>query len=267
MPSEGTSSLSTRDIVTLVLSSLALIVSFVSAWYSAKRQQASADREFRGRLTDVALKLIDSTLKIRKLDGIANRDRSADELNERGIELQRLAALARQADRLITKDTEKLATDVDYLTLAQAFSMDGDTLLAEHYWERTLSASQRPFDLATNKTNYAWYLFTTNRPTDARRQYEGAINDSVTSRKRQEDSRYVDVGWFYEGWMRMEVQFGFFDEAATVREKARETYARIGSEPDRSWRIAQLDESFARLVAGSASAVSGPAPDAAPMPR
>jgi hypothetical protein len=239
---------STKDILTLVLSGLALVISLISAWFSAKRQKIDSERQFRGRLTDIGVAMIDSVLKIQKLDAIPYTDRSADHLHERGIELQRTVALARQADRLITKDAEKLLTDVDYLTLAQAFAMDGDTFLADRYWARTLRASQRPLHSATNKSNYAWYLFSTNRPDDARSQYESAVIDLTNSIESEGDWKYLQIGWFYEGWMRMEAQFGFADDASVVRERARDAYAQIVDERERTSRISSLDESFERAI-------------------
>jgi hypothetical protein len=69
---------SSKDIITLTLSGLALIVSLASAVYSARRMKTEGERQFRERITEIALALIDSGLKIGRLDGVPTEYRNPE---------------------------------------------------------------------------------------------------------------------------------------------------------------------------------------------
>jgi hypothetical protein len=132
----------TNEIITLVLSGLALAVSVASTLYSAWRERTAADRQFRQRITEITDALINSVAKITEMDVMQSDQRSSNHEYLRGTEVQRTASRARQADYLITDQTARLLTDVDYLTIAQAFEVVGDTIQAERYWVRTIEASK-----------------------------------------------------------------------------------------------------------------------------
>lgn len=266
--------MSSKDVITLTLSGLALIVSLTSAIYSARKQKTEGERQFRERITEIALALIDSGLKIGRLDGVPADYRDPAYWYERGTEIQRTAALVRQADKLITAETEELLTDVDYLTIAQAFATVGDNRHAECYYALTLKASQDPFYATTNKRAYAWYLFTIRRSGEGRRQYRSAIEDAKASWVDPEQ-RSIQVGWIYEEWMQTEARFHFEDRARELRENAREAYASISDIGERSGYLATLERTFELLSAPSsdiptpgsinpASVVTGPVAETPP---
>jgi hypothetical protein len=151
--------------------------------------------------------------------------------------------LVRQADKLITDETAKLLTDVDYLTVAQAFAAVGDHRHAERYYGFALAATQDTFYRATNKRMYAWYLFTIRRPDEGRNQYKSAIEDTIRSYADLEQ-RSIQVGWIYEEWMQTEARFHFEDRARMLRGKAQEAYATISDTGERDGYLTSLDRSF-----------------------
>lgn len=252
MPFDSAQALvTTKDIITLGISVLALTLSVVSTIYSAWRQRREAERQFRQRITDITDTLINSVAKVTLMDYLPSDQRSSNHEYVRGTEIQRIAARVRQADYLITDDTARLLTDVDYLAIAQAFGLVGDSVQAERYWALTLEFSQRPFYSATNRRLYGFYLFSQGRPDDGRGQYERAIRDVTESQETRDDQKCVEVGWIYEDWMQSEARFQFPDRAQAMRDRAKAAYQKIGDEAQRQWRLANLERTL-QLYSGQA---------------
>lgn len=119
--------MTTQDYITSGISALALIVSAAGTTYALRRQKRDAHEQFRARMTEITSALINSMAIIHTAGqepASAGRDAGVDVSSE----VQRAAVYARQMDFLLTSDTEHLMTDVDYLTLAQAFASVGTDL-------------------------------------------------------------------------------------------------------------------------------------------
>jgi hypothetical protein len=244
--------MSTKDVITIVLSGLALAVSLIATVYNAWRQRREGERQFRERITDITAALIDSNAKVAEMDSTPVDQRGPDFDYLRGTEVQRMAALARQADYLITDETSRLLTDVDHLTMAQAFGTVGDTVQAALYWSRACDTAQRVFYRVINKRLYASYLFSLGRPDDGRAQYESAIDD-LSASPEGDDQKHSEIGWIYEDWMLSEGRFGFSGQAREVEQKARESYGKIANQQMREWRLAHLTQAGGSLAAPQAA--------------
>jgi tetratricopeptide (TPR) repeat protein len=255
---------STKDVITIVLSALALTVSVIATVYNAWRQRREGERQFRERITDITGALIDATAKVAEMDGTPVDQRAPDFDYSRGTELQRMAALARQADYLITDDTVSLLTDVDFLTMAQAFGAVGDTAQAALYWTRACDSAQRPFYRAINRRLYAAYLFTLGRPDEGRALYKSAISDLRDAAPQADDQLYSGIGWIYEDWMLSEARRGFSDQAREVKRRAQETYGKIADPQLREWSVAHLERTGQWLTVAPEAATPA-VPSLAPM--
>jgi hypothetical protein len=256
--------MTTKDVITIVLSGLALTVSVVATVYTARRQRREDERQFRERITDITSALINSTAKVAEMDGTPADQREADFDYMRGTEVQRMAALARQADYLITEERMSLLTDVDFLTMAQAFTTVGDTAQAALYWKHACDSAQRPFYRSINKRLYASYLFGLGSEEEGRAQYESAIGD-VAEASPEGDQLYVGIGWIYQDWMLSEARRGFLGQSAAVKQKAQESYEKIADQQLRDGWLAHLEQAAQFLKAPAQAAP--PAAGLAPTPR
>ena len=230
--------MSAKDVITLVLSGLALAVSVIATAYGVWRQRRESDRQFLERITDITSALIDARAKVREIDS-APADQKGPEVDYvRGNQVQRMIVLARQADYMVTDKTMRLLSDVNYLAMAQAFAVLGDTAQAERYWALACATPTRAAYQALNRRMYGDYLFNQGRPDEGRAQYESAIGDLSAS---PEGRDYSQIGLVYENWMVSEARSGFADQARAVEQKAKESYGRIPNERQREWALTRLE--------------------------
>jgi hypothetical protein len=146
-----------KDYFTLSISLTALVFSI----FSLLQKEFETKRLIRSLIGDIVSKLLSAETEFRKIDiEIRTKERAKqDTINLRSIRYasqQQKESLARHAHYLITK-VPKLVTDVEFAAVARALMAD-DKDLADHYWQKALSASTGITQGKHHKL-YAQFLF------------------------------------------------------------------------------------------------------------
>ena len=147
-----------KDITTIVISSLALIISVASFLISLRQKQRENVRLLRKQLSDTLNDLSEVSVAFAKLkvDTAANLTNDVIELR-RNYNTQR-RTLLNHADFLINENTD-LATETDYNLIAINWNIIGNYPKAEQYWKLTIEKSDDLVIKHMNLRGYATFLF------------------------------------------------------------------------------------------------------------
>lgn len=193
--SDKAKEMSRNDILTLVVSSLALVVSISSALVSTHMQRREMRTTLRTQLTSVVQDLIAAQAELERLLG--SEEAKTDAGISRSASLNhRLTALARQACALDQLDGS-VGFDVEFVAVANALNTSGDYDLAESYFKKSIDAAPSPYYRALNTTFHANFLFQRGRIAVARDAYRTALS---LLPNRTDGNRVTNVRAL-EGWI------------------------------------------------------------------
>lgn len=214
--------LQAKDILTLSVSALSLIVAITSFILTFLQRKQEDKRSIRKSLTDTMASLGDVNLELAKLK-IEYPEISDDIVNLRRNYNAQRRYLANHAEFLLLQIPD-LATDIDHQLLATAFDSMGDYVRARHHWEKSIETSPAESLRAMNLRGLARFLFYQGNPQLGRQKYDESLQanlaDNDTNRRFRADS--------YLMWSITERDFGFDEEARRRREQAIAEANRIG---------------------------------------
>jgi|SRR5882672_9675220 len=165
--------LSTKDILTLDFSALALIVAISSAVFNSWMQRRTMWTSVRSQLTSIVQDLIAAQESFSELQ--TNTSGASDSSGTRSIALNhKLTSLARQACEL-DRMAPKVAFDVELIAIANALGTSGDVESAETYHRRAIERAQNSYYQSINRSLFAGFLFERYRYEEGRDAYRQAL--------------------------------------------------------------------------------------------
>ncbi len=161
------SSMSTKDIISLVLSSAAFVISLISL----RQKRFETERAIRRELSDAIDKLNKINIETAKLweDGL-----TPAEQNLIAVYGQQGVSITRQA-LYLAEQIPKRVSDVEYGTLAQALLNLGNLAQAEGYYVKSVEQSPDEFAKALNKRVYAYFLFSIGKVERGRQTFQECL--------------------------------------------------------------------------------------------
>lgn len=214
--------------IPIIISFISLVVSTIAIIITLHQKKYEIERTLRNQITEVIEKLVSVALEHDKIwfdSGKLKNDPQQQALRARLNDQRRF--LVRQAVYLI-KQKPKLISDIEYLTVAEAFSHLRDYALADIYWKKAIQASPDDYYKSTNLRNYARFVFSQSSPEMGRQLYQESL--SLLSKNSDRD-RYLK-GETYQRWALMESEFGFLGEAERLFDLSKVTFEKIG---DKRW--------------------------------
>lgn len=203
---------------TIIISSLALLVSAAAFGFPYLQSQRDEQRDIKSQLTDVLGKLMDTLLDNSKLPT------ASPELV--ALLNQRYMFLLKQAVYL-SNQAPKLVNDIEYNTIAFLSIQLGENLDAEQNYKKAIDASPEGHSRAMMVSTYANFLFACGRPEDARKQY-----DQATSMIKEGDEfLHYRKGMLYLLWGSNEKNLASETGAEQAFEKAGNEFRSIDNRP------------------------------------
>jgi tetratricopeptide (TPR) repeat protein len=194
------SGMAENDILTLSVSTLALIVSVASIFITYRQQKKELRTTIRDQITGVVQQLISTRAEMMLQQAISFEKR--DSVYSTRIETinMKLTSLARQACALDNLQPD-VGFDIEFIAIASSLSSSGDYPLAETYFEKAVNKSPGPYYKTINLSLYASFLFERYRHMDARKTYNNALSilDNTT------DFNKWANGCIYRSWFIAEV--------------------------------------------------------------
>lgn len=124
----------------------------------------------------------------------------------------------------LAKQIPTLVSDIDYNVLAVAFDAIGDYEKAQVHWESCVRSSVSDPIRAMNLRGFARFLFFQGNTQLGRKKYAESLEidlpDTDNVRRLRADT--------YALWARVEMEFGYAEEARRLASQARSTAQRIG---------------------------------------
>ena len=230
-----------------ILSFLLSIISLVVTFIQKRHQDRLASRK---ALTDVIAAIAAGNIEMSKLwtlpatpDVVALR---------RGLNSQR-RYLATHGDMLIAEIPE-LVSDADHSLVADAFDAIGNIEKAETHWRHAVKRASGPLLRAVNLRGLAGFRFRLGRGQAAREAYREALasitDDDDRSRRERADTLVM--------WALAERDFGYADEAKSLREQAYVEARRTGGVENRTSILKYIETVWSESVV----AAPEPAPEA-----
>lgn len=237
--------MATKDIVTLVVSGLAFALSLSSTIITLWQKKFETERALRQQLTETIGKLNGVYEQVEKL-----RQEKLDDWNHPAIISLRSfyngqkLLYARQATYLIDQ-LPKIASEVDFNSIARAFGDNDDDKEAASYFEKAIEASSgRPLYQAMNFRGYARMLFRVGRIADGRQAYERAISLVV----EKSDSSHWFQAETTQRWAEIEADIGNREQAISLLERAYALYDLIKFPTRRTEGVRNLESIRKRIL-------------------
>lgn len=163
-----------KDIVSIMISVLALIISIVATINTEKKANTEKERTIRSQLTDVLSRIIALNLENAKLFKETASSDPAYYQNVSSILNQENSFLLHQAVYL-TGQIPNLVSAFELNTIAVAHANAWDMLIAEQYHKKAIQFCHNDFNKSLATRSYANFLFTQRRFEEGREQFRQAI--------------------------------------------------------------------------------------------
>jgi len=243
----------------LAVSAISLGVSLVSL----RQKKYEIQRTLREQLTKV---IGDVNAVFEKWDKLqsenANRLSEPDVVRSRAFLNGQKRSLARQAAYLIDqlmKQSTTLVSDIEYVTVADAFKQVGDHPQADAYYKKAIEASQGTYYKAMNVRAYGGALFSQGRFQEGRVKYE----ESIKLLPPNSDVNRWTVGETHQRWAVAEFEASFLKKAIEHFESARGVFEKIENLRQKKQAVAMLkkaeDSTLGRIEESDQAAPSPPA--------
>ena len=197
-----------KDIFTITLSSVALILSLVSTALTLKLKKYEMQRTARSQINSVISELISTIAENRRFFYISHDKRDSDYYQSLSMIYQKNNSLARQVLYLVKQEPD-LVTDIEYAITAQALTVSGDNISAEFFWKKSIEKPPSKFYKAINKRGYADFLFITGNHELGRREYGEAL---LILEDNTDFNKSTNISTL-QMWFVNEMQIFNFDEA------------------------------------------------------
>ncbi|MDM0109969.1 hypothetical protein QTH97_34020 [Variovorax sp. J22R24] len=244
--------MSMNDYLTLTLSTLALLVSLVSAFIGIQLERKTMRTAVREQLTTVVQNLIAAQAEIDIAMAVNSDETSVATLATMN---HRLTAFARQACEL-DKIDPTMGFDVEYIAIANALKTSGDDMQAEIYYTKAIEKSPSNYYRAINSRLSARHLFEQGRQEAGREMYAKAASllEATT------DSNKVNNAYTYQDWMHNEITSfpPSIDRAERCRTKVETLLQSIKNPGTREYQLAQFRRMSDALLMTQPSDVSVP---------
>jgi len=250
--------MATKDILSLVISLIALTLSLVATYRGEKKAKLERQRTIRGQLTDVLGKLTSLQLEFAKLqkDAAGNPEYVSAVSTVMG---QQNGFLLDQAVYL-SEQIPELVTTYELNTIAAANSNAGNFLVAERYYQKAISMASNNLYRALATRSYGMFLFPQGRLKEAREHFRAAIE----LLKGDDNLVHSSNGYSYQLWALHEFNFARSPERAhEYFEKAMQEFSSIDVEFMRSKAL----EGLANARKSVEVSVGGIKYQVAPMPQ
>ncbi|NTS39786.1 hypothetical protein HRG84_02620 [Flavisolibacter sp. BT320] len=212
--------LETKDLITITLSSVAVLLSLTTFFVNLFHKQKDNLRTFRKELTDVMKEIVETNIAIAKIEieGKVLTNKIYD--LRRTYNLRRRYLIAR-AEFLI-KDIPQYIDHIDLSTIAQACISGGMHDKANQYFLQALRKSPKSIELIFNVRGYARFLYVSGNQGDGGKYFEDAINMLDTNSIKVSNSvRLRELCDTYIMFSRSEFYFGNRISAKELYLKAR----------------------------------------------
>jgi tetratricopeptide (TPR) repeat protein len=228
----------TRDIITAIIAiiaGLAFIFSIVN-FFLTYRQRATENRHnTRKALTDVVAELTKVSIAYNQLELEYPQSAQVTIVNLRRNYSNQRRYLANHGEFLATQIPE-LTSDIDCITIAQAFDATGDFIRAQKFFELALDKSPTAALRMWNLRGIARFWFDQGNAQRGRQAYEEALQLNVPDT----DSMRYNKADTYLLWSRIEDEHGYVDEAKRIRALGQQAANRIGNSQMRQRMLNQF---------------------------
>jgi tetratricopeptide (TPR) repeat protein len=208
----------------IIISSIALVVSILSAIFSFRLNKIDSRRSVREQLNRTVGELIKLNAENNAMWFVPAGQRDHLYYHKLGTISQTSASLSRQAVYLAEHDPD-LVSDVEFATIAQGLVIAGDQLQAEAFYEKAIKASPSPYYKVVNTRVYADFLFRQGKYQMGRNTYQqalGVLNDD------SEFTKYTN-GFTCQMWMVSEFNSRFEEEAERYYNQARRLFEKLSN--------------------------------------
>ena len=230
-----------REKITIILSVLAVIISLVSVAVAIQQNESSNDRTVRDQLTSTVTELIKLNAANARLLATPPEEQNPFFFQESSTNSQIAAPITRQSVFLVEKHPN-IATDVDYVAIAQGLMIVGDNELADRYMLTATEKSPSDFYKIINLRGYADFLFRQGKHESGRNAYQKSLEifDNDT------DFNKLTNAYTYQMWMVSEAWNGFPQEAERHYQRASNLANSISSKTRNSNVIRQIEQAHDR---------------------
>lgn len=163
-----------KDIITMLVSALALVISVIATTISIIRGKYEQQRAVRNQITEVLKSMIAVQLDNAKLYHDAAEKEPGYFQAVSNILSQQNGFLLQQAVYLMDQ-VPHLVTAVEYNTVAFAHAEAGDLIQAERYFTKAIEVCPNDYARSGALRSYGTFLFAQHRHEEGREQFRRAI--------------------------------------------------------------------------------------------
>ncbi len=226
-----------KDIVTISVSGLAVILSLIAFVVSYVRGQREQLRAIRQQLTETTDKIAETQLEFARLASGEAKDNVAMQQQIDSILSQRMLALLNQAVYL-TNRAPAVVTEVDYNTIAVLSANNGDFVLADDHFRKAIQSCHNDFSRSSAMRSYGSFLFNQRRFEEGRNTFR----EAVTLIRGADNSARIQKGFIYAAWSWSEMNDAKAPrQAADAFENAQSEFAGIENEAMRQSALSRLE--------------------------
>jgi tetratricopeptide (TPR) repeat protein len=217
------------DVATIVLSTIAIVISLISLVTSLWQKEADTQRSIRNQVSALVMEIIKN---LRVEDPLQEADQT-----------HRIMSLSRQALYLL-KQKPALITDVEYMTVAQGLATAGDYQLADEYWKKSIGLAASDFMKVASQRGYAMYLFWLGKIEEGRDYLKTALRVMENST----DTNKITNVHTYMMWMETEAKSNFWSESHQKYELAKGILESVGNVQMKQNTRKALDDLHSKLT-------------------
>jgi hypothetical protein len=230
-----------KDILTLVASGIAILVSLISFYFSFRQRSIEDRRATRKALTDVVAELTKVNIAFAQL--AIDYSNSTDErvvAFRRNYNDQR-RYLANHGE-FLSDQIPELTTDIDCMVIGSAFASHGDYVRAEKFHKMAVDKSPNNVIRMNNLRALASFYFRRGNAPLGRKTYEEALQLEVPN----DDSIRQFTADTYMLWAKRELDSGYENESRRLQVLAKDAAKLIGQKLMREDMFKQIDASFSK---------------------
>jgi tetratricopeptide (TPR) repeat protein len=236
--------LTDKEILTLVASAVAIVVSVASFFMTFRQRFLENRRTTRKALTDVVSELTKVNIAFTQLalDHPGSSDERIVEFRRNYNDQRRYLA---NHGAYLAQEIPELVTDIDCLIIGMAFASHGDYERAEQFHKLSVEKSPNNVIRVNTLRTLARFYFRRGNPALGRKTYQDALEIELP----RNDSMRQFVADTYLLWGRIEQDSGFLTESQRLQVLARDNAELIGQKNMREDTLKQIEMAFGRTKA------------------
>lgn len=213
-----------KDIVTVILSVVAVVISLASLLISLKQKERENTRLLRTQLSDTLNQISALGVAFAKLKLEAKGVLTNDIIDVRRNYTTQRTSLLNYAE-FLTKENPQFGNDITYSILATNWNYVSNFNKASENWELAIQASEDLVIKHTNLRGFANFLFFQGNMVAGRGKY----SEALALRLPDTDNVKRIIADTYLMWARIEMEFGFNDEYPKLLTLANHSCDRISN--------------------------------------